>query len=128
METADSIRAEFADAVFGPSCPPAEIARAEAALGEEFPAELRELYLAFNGFSVPGDQAYLWPLLASRPHQDALLETNLALREESRFPEHLAAQCLFFGGSPEYICGTGAFAPSPSPSIRSGPSAARSTA
>ena len=93
MSQSDEVRAEFACGCFGTPCTEAEISRAEEALGELFPAALRELYLAFDGFRGPTNARFFWPLFGP----EGLVYMNQFYRCDDLFPHELVAQCLFFG-------------------------------
>ena len=97
MGLPDEVRSHFAGYDFGPPCSEADIRRAEAALGEELPAVLRELYLAFNGFLGPTNAAFFWPLFAWEPEHAGLVEMNSFFRGDVLFPQQLVSQCLFYG-------------------------------
>ena len=51
MGMADQVRSLFAGHRFGPPCTEPAIRKAEDALAEPLPPVLRELYMAFDGFS-----------------------------------------------------------------------------
>ena len=93
---AECVRTHFAGRRFGPPATEAAIRQAEEALGEPLPPALRELYLAFDGFSGPTDAAFFWPLSAPEP-EAGLVEMNLFFRGDDLFPQELVYRCLFFG-------------------------------
>jgi hypothetical protein len=97
MGQPDEVRSHFAGFDFGAPCSEADILRAEAALGEELPNVLRELYLAFNGFLGPTNATFFWPLFAPNPERAGLVEMNRFFRDGDPFPQDLVSQCLFFG-------------------------------
>lgn len=104
----EDVRFNFPGSLFGAPCSDADLARAEAALGEELPSALRDLYRGFNGFRDPEGRQYHWPLFASQPGHEALVETTQFFRKGNLLDQELAAQCLFFGDSgcgPEYAWG-----------------------
>jgi hypothetical protein len=108
MGVLGDVRSNFADCSFGAPCTEADLLRAEAALGEDLPSVLRELYRGFDGFRDPDDNQFLWPLFALQLGQEALVETNQFFREGHFLSQDLAAQCLFFGAhacGPEYAWG-----------------------
>jgi len=97
MGILDDVRSNFEESLFGAACSDAELSRAEAALGEELPSVLRELYRGFNGFRDPDGRQYLWPLFAKQRGDEALVETNQFFRKGNLLSQDLAAQCLFLG-------------------------------
>ncbi|MBA4190392.1 MAG: hypothetical protein C0467_20585 [Planctomycetaceae bacterium] len=84
---------DYDEYVFGPPCSEAEVEQAEAALGEPLPPHLRELYLAFNGFTGCTGAAFLWPLFGEL----SLVVTNQLYRGDGVFPQAITSGCLFFG-------------------------------
>ena len=97
MGMAEDVRRVFTndydEYVFGPPCTESDIERAEAALGEPLPPALRELYLAFNGFTGCTGASFFWPLFGEL----SLVETNWLYRSDDVFPRATTAACLFFG-------------------------------
>lgn len=97
MAMAEDVRRVFTNDYdeygFGPPCSEADIARAEAALGEPLPPQLRELYLAFDGFTGCTGAAFLWPLFGEL----SLVDTNKLYRSDDVFPRSVTSTCLFFG-------------------------------
>ncbi|MGC4005938.1 MAG: hypothetical protein QM811_23585 [Pirellulales bacterium] len=92
-----AVRDAFSGYPFGAPCPAAELARAEAALGQRIPAVLRELYLAFDGFRGPTNASFFWPLFAKTPGGFALVEMNRYLRDDDVFPQAFTTGCVFYG-------------------------------
>lgn len=84
---------DYDEYVFGPPCNEGDIQRAEAALGEPLPTQLRELYLAFNGFTGNAGAPFLWPLFGGL----SLVDTNRLYRSDDVFPRAITSTCLFFG-------------------------------
>lgn len=84
---------DYDEYVFGPPCSEADIERAEAALGDPLPPQLREMYLAFNGFTGCTGAAFLWPLFGEL----SLVDTNRHYRDNDVFPQAITSACLFFG-------------------------------
>jgi hypothetical protein len=108
MGIPEDVRSNFAGSLFGAPCSDADLASASAALGEEIPVVLRDLYRGFNGFRDPDGRQFLWPLFAPQPGHEALVETNQSFRKGTSLSQELAAQCLFFGDpgcGPEFAWG-----------------------
>jgi hypothetical protein len=103
MGLPDEVRACFACFGFGPSCSEGEIGHAESKLGETLPAELKGLYLAFDGFKGPTGASFFWPLFAHKENDPGLVEMNLFFRGDDLFPQGLVSKCIFFGDNG---CGT----------------------
>ena len=76
---------------FFPPADPADVAAAEARLGVPFPAWLRELYLACDGFVGPTG----WHYLSRLGGRDGLVEFNEFLRLEAWAPPWLARVIVF---------------------------------
>ena len=93
MTAIEVIRTQFGDVACGAPCGEADIVRAEQALGEQLPSELRSYYLAFDGFRGPTQARFLWPLFA----RDGLVDFNRFLRQGDEFPNRFTTSCLFFG-------------------------------
>jgi hypothetical protein len=94
---AEEVRTHFAGFDFGAPCSEADIRSAEAALGEELPAVLRELYLAFDGFLGPTNAGFFWRLFDPDPDAGGLVETNRFFRQGEEFPREFVSRCVFFG-------------------------------
>lgn len=57
------------------------------------PPQLRELYLAFNGFTGCTGASFFWPLFGEL----SLVDTNRLYRNDDVFPRAVTSTCLFFG-------------------------------
>src|SRR5690349_16735751 len=93
MSIAQRVREEFSGFAFGAPCSTEDILRAERQLGESLPAQLRELYLAFDGFRGPTGAQFFWSLFG----QNGLVEFNGFLRDGEEFPYAFVCSCVFFG-------------------------------
>jgi hypothetical protein len=93
MTPDEEARAMFQGRRFGAPCDEETIQRAEQAIGETLPTQLRALYLAFDGFFGPTDAAFFWPLFGN----EGLVRMNVFYRSDGPFPHELVSRCLFFG-------------------------------
>jgi hypothetical protein len=93
MTVVNEVRKLFVGHRFGAPSTEADLRRAEAVLGEPLPPDLRQLYLAFDGFLGPTDAAFFWPLFG----REGLIELNQFYRDDELFPQELVSRCLFFG-------------------------------
>ena len=66
------LRRRYPTAIFDPPCTAAEIAEAEQLLGQPLPAELRHLYLHFNGFWMWRRGLAIFPLLPRHANTSAV--------------------------------------------------------
>ncbi|QEG29597.1 hypothetical protein GobsT_43950 [Gemmata obscuriglobus] len=88
---------DYDEYVFGAPCSEADLARAEATLGEPLPQQLRELYLAFNGFTGCSGASFFWPLFGEL----SLVEANRLYRSDDVFPRagHSRSQRKYLRGN-----------------------------
>lgn len=93
MNLARKVEEVFQGFPFGAPATPEDLLRAEEALGHPVPPPLRELYLAFDGFSGPTHAQFFWPLFAP----NGLVEFNRFLRNGDEFPHDFVSSCVFFG-------------------------------
>ena len=90
MFKADEVRRAFPDGVFKSPASLDAIAAAESLLGHALPAQLRDLYLNFDGFLGPTNAPFLHPLLERPgPGGESLVTFTLFFRGERYFPEWL---------------------------------------
>lgn len=88
MFKSEDVRSVFPEGVFRAPATSEEIAEAERLLGHHLPRQLRELYLAFNGFLGPSNAPFLFPLLERPgPHGESLVTYTLFFRGEGYFPD-----------------------------------------
>jgi hypothetical protein len=94
MTMVEEVRGNFEG--FGAPCSSADLERAEQELGHQLPAILRELYVAFDGFSGPAAASFFYPLLkGDDPDAASLVGLNLFLRGEDYFPAFLHEAVIF---------------------------------
>jgi hypothetical protein len=90
MFKAEEVRGAFPEGVFGAPTAPEAIATAERLLGHSLPEQIRDLYLAFDGFRGPADALFFLPLLeCPSPCGESLVTYTLFFRNEDYSPRWL---------------------------------------
>lgn len=97
MSAVDEIRAMFPHAVWAPPAQSADIVQTARRLGIAFPAELLELYSAFDGFCALGTDL-LWKVSGMSGPNPSIEYANALYRKNPLLSKELAG-ILFYGSS-----------------------------